>query len=79
MQRQSTTAASRIEDEYQAIFDSAIDDAMRYGSDARHSYNGAMGAYITHHQDASAAGRNPYPEELESSSSRAALGEMESS
>ena len=43
----ATVHHCRIEDEYQAIFDNAIDDAMRYESDAKHSYYNAMNAYIT--------------------------------
>jgi hypothetical protein len=43
----ATVHHCRIEDEYQAIFDNAIGDAMRYESDAKHSYYSAMSAYIT--------------------------------
>jgi hypothetical protein len=65
----ATAHHCHIEDEYQAIFDNAIDDALRYEPDTKHSYYGAMNAYIT---------KTPV-QQSESSSNRAALGEMESS
>jgi hypothetical protein len=43
----ATVHHCRIEDEYQAIFDNAIDDALRYESDVKHSYYSAMNDYIT--------------------------------
>jgi hypothetical protein len=43
----ATVHHCRIEDEYQAIFDNAIDDALRYGPDAKRFYYSAMNAYIT--------------------------------